>query len=64
MVNAKLKQRLGRLEQIIGLEHVPKHRQLLRLAVPQLSDEDLAILKVISIVAPPYQHRPKRRRRR
>lgn len=47
MMNAKLKQRLGRLERIIQLEHVPEHIPLLRLALAQLSDEDLAILKVI-----------------
>lgn len=46
-MNAKLKQRLGRLEEVIRVEHVPEHIPLLRLALAQLSDEDLAILKVI-----------------
>jgi hypothetical protein len=43
LINAKLKRRLERLEQVIKVERVPFAFQVLRLALPQLSDEDLEI---------------------
>jgi hypothetical protein len=45
IINARLKQRLERLEQVIRIEHVPITVQLMRLALPHVSDEDLRILK-------------------
>lgn len=46
-INAKVNQRLERLEQVICVEQVPIHLQLLRLTLPKLSDVDLTILKLV-----------------
>jgi hypothetical protein len=47
IINVKLKQRLDRLEQAISIEHVPVTIQLMRLALPEVCDDDLHILKLV-----------------
>jgi hypothetical protein len=46
-INARLTQRLERLEQTRQVERVPIANQLLRLALPQISDDDLRTLTLI-----------------
>lgn len=49
-----VKQRLERLEEIIRVDRVPMARQLLRLALAHVSDEDLAVLKLIFYRGAPF----------